>query len=117
MHHRNIQELLMGKGFKGGRSDHAAYRKNCNRGAHNSVDLWFNYLPSMGYGDTARRPNDKKKLSRISLSSRSNSSKNANNDPSARRVAMKMARAAVSTKSKLTADGKESGWNTVSRKR
>lgn len=50
MHHRNIQEMLTRKGFVPSRSDVKAFRKNCKCGAHNSVDLWFKFLPSHGYG-------------------------------------------------------------------
>lgn len=63
MHHRNIQELLIKKGFTPKKYDFKAYHRNCNRGAHNSVDLWYDYLPRMGYGDDPVPSNKFKRLS------------------------------------------------------
>mmetsp|Transcript_19 Transcript_19/g.27 ORF Transcript_19/g.27 Transcript_19/m.27 type:complete len:159 (+) Transcript_19:68-544(+) len=51
MIHRNIQELLVQRGYVPNKGDHRSYRLNSERGAHNSVDLWYKHLPKNGYGD------------------------------------------------------------------
>ncbi|GAB5354824.1 hypothetical protein AAMO2058_000152500 [Amorphochlora amoebiformis] len=60
MVHRNIQEMIMKKGFVPNRLDHKSYRTNCENGAHNSVHLWYNYLPRKGYGPPGSRNPDPK---------------------------------------------------------
>mmetsp|Transcript_8429 Transcript_8429/g.16537 ORF Transcript_8429/g.16537 Transcript_8429/m.16537 type:complete len:223 (-) Transcript_8429:282-950(-) len=53
-YHRNIQELLVKRGFRANRDDYKSYHWNCEHGAHNSIGLWYDYLPHNGYMDDPR---------------------------------------------------------------
>mmetsp|Transcript_22850 Transcript_22850/g.44583 ORF Transcript_22850/g.44583 Transcript_22850/m.44583 type:complete len:173 (+) Transcript_22850:112-630(+) len=76
-YHRNIQELLVKKGFRANREDYKSYHWNCEHGAHNSIGLWYDYLPCNGYMEDPKKNIDTPiKKNKIKKKKKKKSSKN-----------------------------------------